>query len=155
MNKSILVVIFVVLILAIAGVAKVASNPKQTVAATPTTVPSSIPTAAANPVSPAPTSSSSATLKDGTYTGKEVSIVYGTVQASLIISGGRITDVRFNKMPSETGRTDEVTASARPVLLQETLTAQSGDIATVSGATQTSEAFIQSIAVAFSQAKNT
>jgi len=119
------------------------------------------PTTAANttPVQTTPldtTSTASATpapssYKDGNYTGTAVDNGYGIVQVEAIVSGGKLTDVKFLSMPSG-GHSSEVAAFAEPQLLNEALTKQSAKVDIVSGATQDSEAFAQSLQAALSQA---
>ena len=92
--------------------------------------------------------------KDGTYTGIVGSASqYGDVQVQAIISGGKITDIKFLQFPTGGGHTAEVTAMAQPILKQEAITAQSAKIDVVSGATQDTEGFIQSLQSALDQAK--
>lgn len=100
--------------------------------------------------SSAPQTSSS--YKDGTYTGREVNTVYGPVQIQAIISGGHIVDVKFVTMPDDLGHTQEVTNESGPLLEQETLAKQSAKIDFVTGATQTSEGYQQSLQSALDQA---
>ncbi len=69
---------------------------------------------------------------------------YGTVQVRLVISAeDRISDVRLLRRPTSGRGVDAI-----PVLRQETLTAQSADIDTVSGATSTSESYVESLQAA-------
>ncbi|KZB81447.1 FMN-binding protein [Amycolatopsis regifaucium] len=69
---------------------------------------------------------------------------YGTVQVRLVISAeDRIAEVRLLQRPAS-GRG----VAAIPVLQEETLTAQSADIDTVSGATATSESYVKSLQAA-------
>ncbi|WP_410659811.1 FMN-binding protein [Amycolatopsis sp. lyj-112] len=98
------------------------------------------------------TSSASASSSDGgasegserTVDGSVESNRYGTVQVQLVISAeDTISDVRLLQRPTS-GRGVE----AIPILQQETLTAQSGDIDTVSGATSTSESYVKSLQAA-------
>jgi uncharacterized protein with FMN-binding domain len=106
-------------------------------------------------ISSAPSESStpnSSVLKNGTFTGSTVDTVYGPVQIAAVISGGKITDVKFLQMPNDLGHTQEVTAMAEPLLEQETLNKQSFHIDFVSGATQTSEGYQQSLQSALNQA---
>ena len=100
-------------------------------------------------------SSASATYKDGAYTGDTVETDrgYGPVQVKAVISGGKITDIIFLQMPNRPGHTTEVTAFAQPLLKEEAITAQNASIDTVSGATQTTEAFEKSLASALALAK--
>jgi len=74
------------------------------------------------------------------------------VQVQVTIAGGSITDVSVVDYPSENGKDQEINARALPVLVQETLDAQSSSIDMVSGATYTSEGYLQSLQSALDQA---
>ena len=91
--------------------------------------------------------------KDGTYTGQANDNSYGTVQVAAVISGGKITDVTFLQMPSDRQHSAELSAYAQPVLLQETIQAQSAKVDGVSSATLTSDSYMQSLQSALDQAK--
>lgn len=91
--------------------------------------------------------------KDGTYTGKSNSNSYGSVQVAAVVSGGKISDVQFLQLPSDRAHSQELSAYAQPQLLQETIKAQNANVDIISGATQTSESFIQSLQSALNQAK--
>lgn len=93
-------------------------------------------------------------FKDGSYTGPVTDAIYGQVQVAVAISGGKITGVSWPVYPNGSGHTNEVNAIALPRLQQETLAAQSANINIVSGATQTSIAFQQSLAATLAQAKS-
>ncbi|MEV4703032.1 FMN-binding protein [Actinoplanes sp. NPDC049316] len=80
-----------------------------------------------------------------TYTGAVASTRWGDVQVAITVANGKITDVAVPVYPSENGRDREINAYALPVLKQETLAAQSASIDTVSGATVTSEGYLQSL----------
>ena len=102
---------------------------------------------------PASTPSGQTTgLKDGTYTGSTVSSIYGTTQAQIVITSGQITDVIYLKYPQDRRASLQKSQMSMSVIKQEVIQAQSANVNTVSGATQTSSAFIQSIASALSQA---
>lgn len=94
--------------------------------------------------------------KSGSYTGTAILTDggYGTVQVKAVIQDGKITDVQFVQYPDHPGHTIEVSQSAMPVLKQEAITAQDAQVAIVSGATQTTQAFIQSLQSALDQAKS-
>jgi len=92
--------------------------------------------------------------KDGTYTGAAADAFYGTLQASVVISGGRIVDVTFPQYPRDNGHSQQVSSFALPQLKQEAIAAQSANVNIVSGATQDSQAFQQSLASALAQAKS-
>jgi len=67
-------------------------------------------------------------------------------------SGGKITSVQGVQQPDGNRRDEEINASAVPTLVQETLDAQSAKIDMVSGATVTSEGYLQSLQSALDQA---
>jgi uncharacterized protein with FMN-binding domain len=92
--------------------------------------------------------------KNGTYTGSLADAVYGKIQVAVTISGGMITDVTWPTYPNDPGHTTQISDSALPTLKQEAITAQSANVNIVSGATQTSEGFQQSLAVALAQAQS-
>lgn len=96
---------------------------------------------------PAPTSSASANSAAATktVTGSAVDTRYGTVQVKVTFSGTTITAVDTVQAPSENGRDVEINQQALPMLEQEVLASQSANIDTVSGATYTSEGYIQSV----------
>jgi uncharacterized protein with FMN-binding domain len=77
--------------------------------------------------------------------GQPVNTRYGTVQVEVIERAGKITAVRPIQLPQQSGRDIEIDNFAVPQLIQETLTAQSAQIAMVSGATYTSAGYIQSL----------
>ena len=91
---------------------------------------------------------------DGTYTGSVADAIYGKLQVVATIQGGAITNITWPVYPNEAGHTAQVSASALPQLKQEAITSQSANVSVVSGATQTSDAFQQSLAAALSQAKS-
>jgi uncharacterized protein with FMN-binding domain len=91
--------------------------------------------------------------KNGTYTGTVADAVYGQLQVAVTISGGKITDIAYPVYPNSPGHTSEVAAFALPALKQEAIASQSANVNIVSGATQDSEAFQQSLASALAQAQ--
>ena len=90
---------------------------------------------------------------DGTFTGASASQPYGIVQVAVVVSGGRITQVKLLQTPNQGGQTREINSYALPLLVQETISAQSGNIDAVSGASLTSPAFIESLASALTKAR--
>ena len=91
-------------------------------------------------------------FKDGTYTGSVADAFYGNVQVSVSVSNGRITDVKFLQYPNSHSTSVFINQQAMPYLKQETLKAQSSNVQLISGATFTSEAFVQSLQSALSKA---
>ena len=87
----------------------------------------------------------------GTFKGTDVPTIYGDVQVNVVVSGGRITDVKAVQLPSDRARSAEISQIAGPILRSETIQAQSADIDVVSGATYTSEAYSESLNGALQQ----
>lgn len=94
-----------------------------------------------------------AAYKDGTYTGSVADAFYGNIQVQVVVSGGKLTDVVFLQHPGDRRESIMINDQAMPLLKQEALQAQSAQVDGVSGATDTSQAFVQSLTVALSQAK--
>jgi uncharacterized protein with FMN-binding domain len=92
-------------------------------------------------------------FKDGKYTGDTAETPYGPVQVAAVISGGKISDVEFLKMPDDQPHSREVTAMSEPLMKQDTLDRQSTDVDFVSGATSTVYGYQESLQKALDQAK--
>jgi uncharacterized protein with FMN-binding domain len=61
------------------------------------------------------------------------------------MQGKKITKVDVVQYPQNNRKDEEINSYALPVLTQETLSAQNADIQAVSGATVTSDGYIQSL----------
>jgi uncharacterized protein with FMN-binding domain len=85
------------------------------------------------------------------YKGPSVDMRWGPVQATVTIKGKKITKVAIATSP-ENFRSQRIDENAVPILQQETLQAQSANIDTVSGATMTSDANVQSLQSALKKA---
>jgi uncharacterized protein with FMN-binding domain len=90
--------------------------------------------------------------KSGQVTGQAVSTPFGNVQLQVTLQNGQITDIQALQMPNADRRSAEISSYAAPQLRSEALAAQSARIDTVSGATYTSLAYIQSLQSALDQA---
>ena len=137
---------------------------------TPTAVPTTVPTSTTIGASPTPTPvptprptplpTPTPVIKpkgqyvDGTYTGVSADAYYGNIQVQAVISGGKITDVIFLDHPQDRSRSISINNYAMPRLTQEAIAAQSANVNIVSGATDSSQAFQQSLASALTQAKS-
>jgi uncharacterized protein with FMN-binding domain len=120
----------------------------------PTTSPSpSSPSTSSSSTAPSTAPTTASAYKDGTYTGSVDNAFYGNVQVSATIAGGKITAVNFLQYPDENPNSIYVNTTAIPYLKQEAIKAQSSNVSVVSGATFTSQAFMQSLANALGQAK--
>ena len=75
------------------------------------------------------------------------------MQVEITVADGTITDVAVVEYPTENGKDREINARrAARSSSQETLDAQSADIDMVSGATVTSEGYLESLQCALDQA---
>ena len=106
-----------------------------------------------NSPTPGATGTSTSLYKDGSYTGSVADAQWGYIQVKAIIQHGKITDVQFLQYPNERDRSVMINSYADPQLTSEAIQAQSANVDIVSGATDTSEAFMQSLSDALSQAK--
>jgi uncharacterized protein with FMN-binding domain len=118
------------------------------------------PVVAARPPSSPSTSSSPSTGSSskpssptsGTFTGSVIDTQYGPVQVAATVKDGKLTGVQVLQVPNGSGRDQEIAAYAIPRLTQAALGAQSAHIDSISGASYTSEGYIQSLQSALDQA---
>jgi uncharacterized protein with FMN-binding domain len=89
---------------------------------------------------------------DGTYTGSVADAYYGSVQVQVKIAAGKIADVQFLQYPSDRSTSRMINSQAMPLLTQEAIQAQSANVSGVSGASDTSAAFQQSLTAALTLA---
>lgn len=115
-------------------------------------VPSTTPTTGSSG-SNTPTTTSGSLYKDGSYTGSQADAQWGFIQVKAIIKNGKITDVQFLQYPNERNRSIQINNNADPQLTSEAIQAQSANVDVITGATDTSDAFIQSLSDALTQAK--
>ena len=142
----------------------IVTEPKSTVARIPTDVPTDVPTDIPTDIPtaiptdipptplPAPTATPAGQYKDGTYDGPVVDAYYGNVQVEAIVQGGNITDVKFLDYPHDRRTSREINSQAMPWLTQEAVQVQNANVDLISGATFTSQAFVQSLQSALDQA---
>lgn len=89
------------------------------------------------------------------FDGSLVSTRYGDVQVRITVKAGKIVDITPLALPQGDGRSSEISAVAGPLLRQEVLSAQSGQVDGVSGATYTSEGYASSAVSAIQKAGQT
>lgn len=87
-----------------------------------------------------------------TYTGDTVQTQWGPVQVAITVSSGKITAATTVQVPNGNPRDDEINSYAVPVLNSEVVATQNANIDMVSGATVTSDGYIQSLQSALDQA---
>ncbi len=110
---------------------------------------------AGSPTSPASTGKAppGSQYKNGNYTGGSADAQWGMVQVQAIVQNGRLTDVKFLEYPNERSRSVEINSYAIPQLTTEAIQAQNAQVDIVTGATDTSIAFMQSLSDALTQAQ--
>jgi uncharacterized protein with FMN-binding domain len=128
-------------------------------AADGTTIPGTAPPTPSTPSTPEPSptpspssSRSSSPKVSGTFTGDPASTRWGTVQVRITVAAGKITSSAAVQYPQNNGRDLEINSYALPQLAQEVVQAQSASIDAISGATVTSDGYIQSLQSAVDQA---
>lgn len=104
--------------------------------------------------SPTPVSTIGSRYKNGSYIGDVADAYYGNIQVKVTIAGGKIADVQFLQYPNDRSTSIEINQQAMPYLKQEAIQAQDYNVDIVSGATQSSEAFRQSLKSALDQARS-
>lgn len=87
-----------------------------------------------------------------TVNGPAVDTRFGPVQVQISVLAGRVVSATAIVYPQTNGRDQEINSRAIPVLQQETVSAQSAQIDTVSGATYTSDGYRTSLQAALDSA---
>ena len=99
-----------------------------------------------------PTPGSGGTATSRTIAGTAIDTKYGVVQVQVTVTSTKISNVSFLQLTAFDGRSQEINSYAAPILLQETLAAQSANIDTVSGASYTTYGYVQSLQSALDKA---
>ena len=92
-----------------------------------------------------------------TVTGPSTQTRYGPVQVELTVTGSgsstTVTDVAVLQYPNSNGKDAQINGYALPILIRETIEAQSSSVDMVSGATYTSVGYRTSLQAALDQAQ--
>lgn len=110
------------------------------------------------PTTPAPASTSTpastpkAAGVSGTFTGAPANTIYGPVQVQITLVNGKITNATAPIYPTASFRDQQINSQAIPLLVQETLAAQSSNIQGVGGASYTSQGWYTSLVSALAKA---
>lgn len=86
-----------------------------------------------------------------TATGEAMSIRWGDVQVAVTVRGDDILDVETLAIPTDDRKSQRINSRAEPILREEAIAIDSSDVAVVSGATYTSEAYAGSLQSALDQ----
>ena len=134
--------------------APVSDTPPRDTPSTTPTVPVKTPTTPPNhtPTTTPAVPPSSGQFKNDEYTGDVADAFYGKIQVKVVITDGKLADVQFLQYPNERGETTQISNRSLPILKSEAIKAQSATVDVVSGATQTSEGFMNTLKSALSQA---
>ncbi len=99
-----------------------------------------------------PSSRAGAKPSTSTVTGTAVQTMWGPVQVQLTVAGQKVTKVSILQYPNGNGHDIELDNYAFPILIDETIKSQSANIDMVSGATYTSNGYVQSLQSALDHA---
>jgi uncharacterized protein with FMN-binding domain len=112
------------------------------------------PSDSSSPTTTSPTSSATTippTSLAGSAVGSSVQYGFGVLAVKVTVSGGRISDLVVQGLQVSEPYSQSLAEQAIPVLKNEVLAAQSTDVSAISGATYTSEAYLQSVQSALDQ----
>jgi uncharacterized protein with FMN-binding domain len=109
------------------------------------------PTSASGSAGSGSSSNTSATASK-TVAGDVVQTIYGPIQVTITVKGGKISTVKVPVYPNGTMRDEQINSFALPELVQETVAADSASIDSVSGATYTSQGYLSSLQSAIDKA---
>jgi uncharacterized protein with FMN-binding domain len=98
------------------------------------------------------TATTKTTATTTTVTGDAAETQYGPVQVQITVSAGKVTAVRAIEYPNGDPRDAQINSSAIPLLNQEATRAGNATIDVISGATYTSDGYIQSLQSALDKA---
>ncbi len=93
-----------------------------------------------------------ASLASGTVDGDVVTTRFGVVQVRVVVTDGRIASVQALQSPDRDRHDQMINARALPILGSEVVAAQSAAVDAVSGATLTSQGYLQSLQSALDRA---
>lgn len=91
--------------------------------------------------------------KDGAYIGRVADAYYGNLQVKAVIQKGKLIDVLFLQYPNDRRTSIEINTKATPYLKAEAIQIQNSEVDIVSGATQSTEGFRDSLKSALDQAR--
>ena len=132
-------------------------------AATPATAPSRPAAAPSRSAGPAPARTAAGSITAGGTTpgsnaarsavGQSVQFGYGVLDVRVTVSGNHITDISVPNLRTAEPTSQQISEQAIPMLRSEVLSAQSASVNGISGATYTSQAYVQSLQAALDKLK--
>jgi len=97
---------------------------------------------------PAPTHPAAGGNTARSAAGQSVQFGYGVLSVRVTVSGNHITDVSVPNLQTAEPTSQQISEQAIPMLRSEVLSAQSANVNGISGATYTSQAYVQSLQAA-------
>ncbi len=91
------------------------------------------------------TPSTSATGASGTFDGAAVRTPYGSYQAEINVTAGKITDISMLQSGNRDGTSQQISGYALPQLIKAVLQKQTANVGYVSGASYTTQGFEGSV----------
>lgn len=128
-------------------------QPTKTISTSDTAVPASNSLSSSSENTTTANTQTSNNLKNGNFNGITSANQFGDVNVSIVINDGKISDVIFNIMPDGDRKSAQISIQVAPTLKAQTISAQSAKIDGVSGATYTSESYINSLQSAIDAAR--
>lgn len=147
--------VYIIIVIAILGIIAVyfASDNKQKTALVTTQNQNNVqPSSNAKTTNADPTQQL-AQYKDGTFNGDIDTNQFGSVEVSITVSEGKINEVKLLQIPDADPRSKQLSEFATQQLVEATITSQSSDIDTISGATYTSNSYIKSLQSAIDKSR--
>ena len=99
-----------------------------------------------------PSSQKNGKYKSGSFIGTSEDAYYGYIKVKVVILDGKISDVVFLDHPGDNRTSEYINSQAMPLLKAEAISKQSANVDIISGASDTSMAFIKSLERALNQA---
>ncbi len=128
------------------------TTPSSTTPTTPAAASTTAPSPSASASAPAAAAPAPKAAASGTFSGDTVQTPFGNMQVALVVSSGKITDVKVLQRTDQGQRSVQISDYADPMLRTEVLQAQSANVQMVSGATYTSDGYLQSVQSALDKA---
>lgn len=128
------------------------STPSATAAASPSAAAQSSSSSSASSSASSSSSTSASAGVSGTFTGTSVPTKFGSVQVQIVVAGGKITEVDAIQLTDRDQKSISISNRAAPILASEIVAAQSADVDSVSGATYTTDAYLESAQAAIDAA---
>lgn len=136
----------------VAAKATVSATPSPTPTMTPSPTPTQTPSPTPTQV-PLMTNTPIGPYVDGTYDGPVTDALYGPMQVRIMIQNGQIAKMQVLDYPHDRRTSVTINHIALPRLAREVMRAQNANVDIVSGATLSSQAFLESLASALQQAQ--